>query len=197
MLPRFEKDICVGEAKSSKLPVGIIMSMPWKGESPGLLESNEKRGDWLREPTTCSSWMTIAGRLGALCRLEGDGGSLLCAVDVDDAKAESLRSSSSASSVLFRIDALGPGLVRGRRTLLSQPRAAGPFSEGVAAVAGGAHIEGAACALGAEVVATRALPESSAASSLMTTRGAASSHEAVPGNECGPGEMKGHEEAAR
>ena len=32
MLPRFEKDTCVGEVKSSKLPVGMTMSMPWKGD---------------------------------------------------------------------------------------------------------------------------------------------------------------------
>lgn len=195
MLPRFEKDIWAGEVKSSKLPVGITMSMPWKGDSPAPLESSE----WLRDPTTCSSWTTMAGRLGVLRRLVGDEGSLLLAVQFEDAKAESLRSSSSASiCVLLRADALGPGLVRGRRTLLSHPRVAGPFNEGFAAFEG-ASAEGERCALGSEVVATRTLPEvsvaSTAASSLIATRGAASSHEVVLGDDGGPREMKGCEEA--
>ena len=194
MLPRFEKEIWVGEVKSSKLPVGMTMSMPWKGDSPAPLESSE----WLRDPTTCSSWTTIAGRLGVRRRLVGDEGSLLFAVQFDDVRAESLRSSSSACiCVRRRADALGPGLVRGRRTLLSHPRVAGPFNEGVAAFEG-ASAEGKRCALGSEVVAVRALPEGSvapaAASSLIATRGAASSHEVVLGDDGGPREMKGRGE---
>jgi len=113
----------------------------------------------------------------------GEVGSLLFTVQLDDAKAESLRSSPSASTCVFlRAEALGPGLVRGRRTLGSHPRDTGPLSEGFAAFEGGAHWEGSCGALGSEVVAVRALPERSAAaaSSLMATRGAASSHEAAP-----------------
>lgn len=133
MLPRFEKEIWAGEVKSSKLPVGMTMSMPWKGGSLAPLESSE----WLRDPTTCSSWTTMAGRLGVRRRLVGVEGSLLFAVQFEDVRAESRRSSSSASiCVRRRADALGPGLVRGRRTLLSQPRVAGPFNEGFAAFEG-------------------------------------------------------------
>jgi hypothetical protein len=83
----------------------------------------------------------MAGRLGVLRRLVGEEGSLLLAVQLEDAKAESLRSSSSASCVLFRADALGPGEVRGRRTLLSHARVAGPFNEGFVAVESG-DVEG-------------------------------------------------------
>jgi hypothetical protein len=132
----------------------------------------------------------MAGRLGVLRRLVGEEGSLLVAVQLEDAKAESLRSSSSASSVLFRAEALGPGEVRGRRTLLSQPRVAGPFNAGLvglesagagARLGGGVEgAEGVGGALGADVVATRALPEVSAASSLIATRGTASSHQTGP-----------------
>ena len=45
ILPLFEKDSSAGEAKSSKLPVGIIMSMPWKGNSPVPFDSNEESDD--------------------------------------------------------------------------------------------------------------------------------------------------------
>jgi hypothetical protein len=84
----------------------------------------------------------MAGRLGVLRRLVGEEGSLLLAVQFDDAKAESLRSSSSANTwVLLKAEDLGPGLVRGRRTLLSHPRVAGAFNGGFAA-ASGAHVEG-------------------------------------------------------
>lgn len=65
----------------------------------------------------------MAGRLGVLRRLEGEGGSWPVPLSV--AKAESLRSSSE-NKVLLRALALGPGEVRGRRTLLSQPREVGP-----------------------------------------------------------------------
>jgi hypothetical protein len=41
MLPRFEKDTCVGEVKSSKLPVGMTMSMPWKGDWASPFASSE------------------------------------------------------------------------------------------------------------------------------------------------------------
>lgn len=45
-------------------------------------------------------------------------------VELEDAKAESLRSSSSHKRVLLNGEALGPGDVLGRRTPLSHPRAA-------------------------------------------------------------------------
>jgi hypothetical protein len=61
-----------------------------------------------------------------LRRLLGEGGSLL-AVPFDGAKAESLRSSSALRSVRFKEKARGPGEVRGRRTLLSHDRDAGPL----------------------------------------------------------------------
>jgi hypothetical protein len=145
----------------------------------------------------------MAGRLGVLRRLEGEEGALLLAGQLDDVRAESLRSSLSASICVRRsAEARGPGLVRGRRTLLSHPRAGG--SSGgfavvvVVVVVAGAHVAvavaGVCCALGSAVVATRALPERSAAaaaaSSLIATRGAASSHEVVLGDDGGPGEMK-------
>ena len=152
----------------------------------------------------------MAGRLGVLRRLEGEAGSLLLAGQLDDVRAESLRSSLSASICVRRsAEARGPGLVRGRRTLLSHPRAGG--SSGgfavvvvvVVIVVVGAHVAvavvvavasaGVCCALGSAAVATRALPERSAAaaaSSLIATRGAASSHEVVLGDDGGPGEMK-------
>jgi hypothetical protein len=63
----------------------------------------------------------MAGRLGVLRRLVGVEGSLL-EMQLDGAKAESRRSSSSHSCVRRSADALGPGEVRGRRTLLSHPR---------------------------------------------------------------------------
>lgn len=66
----------------------------------------------------------MAGRLGVLRRLVGVEGSLL-AVQCDDARAESLRTSPSDSSVLLKADDLEPGEVRGRRTLLSHERDAG------------------------------------------------------------------------
>ena len=153
----------------------------------------------------------MAGRLGVLRRLEGEAGSLLLAGQLDDVRAESLRSSLSASICVRRsAEARGPGLVRGRRTLLSHPRAGG--SSGgfavvvvvVVIVVVGAHVAvavavavasaGVCCALGSAAVAARALPERSAAaaaaSSLIATRGAASSHEVVLGDDGGPGEMK-------
>ena len=155
----------------------------------------------------------MAGRLGVLRRLEGEEGSLLLAGQLDDVRAESLRSSLSASTCVRRsAEARGPGLVRGRRTLLSHPRAgasSGGFAVVVVAVVvvvvvAGAHVAvavavaGVCCALGSAVVAARALPESSAAaaaaaaaaSSLIATRGAAGSHEVVFGDDGGPGEMK-------
>lgn len=74
----------------------------------------------------------MAGRLGVLRRLEGEAGSLLLAGQLDDVRAESLRSSLSASICVRRsAEARGPGLVRGRRTLLSHPRA-GALSGGSA-----------------------------------------------------------------
>jgi hypothetical protein len=41
MLPRLEKDTWVGEVKSSKLPVGMTMSMPWKRDSSPPFASSE------------------------------------------------------------------------------------------------------------------------------------------------------------
>ena len=152
----------------------------------------------------------MAGRLGVLRRLEGEAGSLLLAGQLDDVRAESLRSSLSASICVRRsAEARGPGLVRGRRTLLSHPRAGGSSGSFavvvvvIVAVVAGAHVAvavavavasaGGCCALGSAAVATMALPERSAAaaaSSLIATRGAASSHEVVLGDDGGPGEMK-------
>jgi hypothetical protein len=45
-------------------------------------------------------------------------------VELEDAKAESLRASSSHRKVLLNGEVLGPGDVLGRRTLLSHPRPA-------------------------------------------------------------------------
>jgi hypothetical protein len=70
----------------------------------------------------------MAGRLGVLRKLVGVEGSLL-AVQLDGASAESLRSSPSQRWVRRRADALGPGEVRGRRTLLSHARDAGLLEE--------------------------------------------------------------------
>ena len=78
----------------------------------------------------------MAGRLGVLRRLVGDEGSLLLAVQLDDAKAESLRSSSEDHSVRLKAIALGPGEVRGRRTLLSHARDAGLLDEVLVAMEG-------------------------------------------------------------
>lgn len=114
-------------------------------------------------PPSC--WTTIAGRagrLGVLCRLVGDGGSLL-AVPLDGAKAESLRSSSSVHGVRFREKARGPGDVRGRRTLLSHDRAAGPL---VDEVLGAFDLTGDS-ALEASDCSATAAPVASAASSLI------------------------------
>jgi hypothetical protein len=71
----------------------------------------------------------MAGRLGVLRRLRGDDDSLPVA-QFDDVSAESLRSSSSPSCVRRSAEDLGPGEVRGRRTLLSHDREAG-LGEGV------------------------------------------------------------------
>ena len=45
-------------------------------------------------------------------------------VELEDAKAESLRASSPDKRVLLKGEVLGPGDVLGRRTLLSHPRPA-------------------------------------------------------------------------
>lgn len=68
----------------------------------------------------------MAGRLGVLRRLVGVEGSW-AVVQFAGARAESLRS--SLSCVRRRAEALGPGEVRGRRTLLSQPRDVGLVGE--------------------------------------------------------------------
>ena len=105
----------------------------------------------------------MAGRLGVLRRLVGEGGSWLV-VQLDGARAESLRSSSSASSCVRRsADAFGPGEVRGRRTLLSHERDAGLLDVRLArcgCVSGG----------DVDVVSTVAGPDASASSSLMAVR---------------------------
>jgi hypothetical protein len=81
---------------------------------------------------------------------------------------------------------------------VSHPRVAGPFDKGFAAFEGASAVSE-WCALGSEVVAVRALPEASVASapasSLIATRGAASSHELLLGDDGGPREMKGRKEA--
>ena len=77
----------------------------------------------------------MAGRLGVLRRLVGDEGSLLV-VQLEDAKAESLRSSSEVHSVRLKALALGPGEVRGRRTLLSHAREEGLLDELLVALEG-------------------------------------------------------------
>lgn len=129
MLPRLEKDICASEEKSSKLPVGMYVSRPGNSASCSHVASSseQRRCDaWLLGPEERSSCTTIAGRLGVLRRLVGEGGSLVV-VPLEGAKAESLRSSSSFSSVRFKEKARGPGEVRGRRTLVSHDRDAGPL----------------------------------------------------------------------
>jgi hypothetical protein len=70
----------------------------------------------------------MAGRLGVRRKLVGVEGSLLD-VQLDGVSAESLRSSSSQCCVRRNAEALGPGEVRGRRTLLSHPRDAGLLVE--------------------------------------------------------------------
>lgn len=49
-------------------------------------------------------------------------------VELECAKAESLRKSSSANSERFNCEGFGPGEVLGRRTLLSHPRDGGVLS---------------------------------------------------------------------
>jgi hypothetical protein len=129
MLPRLEKDICASEEKSSKLPVGMYVSRPGNSPSSSNVASSTEqrcRGTWLLEPEERSSCTTIAGRLGVLRRLVGEGGSLVV-VPFEVARAESLRSSPSLSSVRFKEKARGPGEVRGRRTLVSHDRDARPL----------------------------------------------------------------------
>ena len=93
----------------------------------------------------------------------GDGGSLLV-VPLEGAKAESLRSSSSVSSVRFREKARGPGEVRGRLTLLSHDRTAGPL---VDEALGAFDVTGDSALGTSDCSTTAAAPEASAASSLI------------------------------
>ena len=76
----------------------------------------------------------MAGRLGVLRRLVGVEGALwvpgsVLAVELDEARAESRRASSSVSSDLF-MEALGPGDVRGLRTPESHARDEAACDEG-------------------------------------------------------------------
>ena len=98
----------------------MIQSMPEKDAS-----SSPRVSSALDEG---SPWTTIAGRLGVLRRLRGEGGSLMV-VPWEDAKAESLRSSSSPCGVRFNAEARGPGEVRGRRTFASHDREALAFGD--------------------------------------------------------------------
>ena len=130
----------------------------------------------------------MAGRLGVLRRLvgvDGDGASAWCvvvcwsvlAVEVRDAKAESLRTSSAVSNVLFTAgEALGAGDVLGRRTLLSHPRGEGAFDDGLA---GWEPDDDASscCPWAASSTDTRPSGAALAASSLMA-EGSRTSHEA-------------------
>lgn len=133
--------------------------------SRALSPSSERGYPRLLDPDGRASWTTMAGRLGVLRRLVGVEGSMVV-VQLEGARAESLRSSSSQCCVRRSADALGPGEVRGRRTLLSHPRVAGPAGAlGVAA----AGVAGAAAAGGfsAEEVSATGLSDAGAASSLM------------------------------
>jgi hypothetical protein len=69
MLPLLENETWLGDVRSSKAPVGIIVSMVWK------CVSNECCDVWLLERGVLSSWTVIAGRLGVLRKLEEDDGS--------------------------------------------------------------------------------------------------------------------------
>jgi hypothetical protein len=165
MLPRLEKDICASEERSSKLPVGMYVSRPEKLASSSHVAplSSECRCDArLWEPDGRSSCTTIAGRLGVLRRLLGEGGSLLV-VPFGGARAESLRSSSTLSSVRFRENARGPGEVRGRRTLLSHDRDAGPLVDEMLCTFDGTGDNG----VDVSDVSTAAWPEAFTASSLI------------------------------
>jgi hypothetical protein len=109
----------------------------------------------------------MAGRLGVLRKLVGVGGSLLVML-FDGARAESRRCSSSPRCVRRSAEALGPGLVRGRRELplLSHPRTVGVGGSG----GGGGFVVALdvadVCRFSAEVVS--AVSDTSTASSLMT-----------------------------
>jgi len=130
MLPRFEKDTWLSEVRSSRLPVGMMVSKPMKELlfSEALSRPSERGDPCLLDPGDRSSWTTIAGRLGVLRRLRGEEGSLLV-VQLEEVRAESLRSSSSHSCVRRSAEDFGPGEVRGRRTLLSHERDAGLLDE--------------------------------------------------------------------
>jgi hypothetical protein len=133
----------------------------------------------------------MAGRLGVLRRLFGEGGALavvlsVLAVEFDDAKAESRRASSADSSDFLYVDALGFGDVLGRRTLLSHPREEGALEEvlvalDVAGVSGFWSCEGgdSDCEVATVTSPSGVCP----ASSLMAFGVFASFHEDSLGNE--------------
>jgi len=177
MLPLLEKDICVSEERSSRLPVGMMVSRPSKAFvcSCGALSVSAERGDeWLVTPRECSSWTTIAGRLGVRDSVGGEGGSLVV-VPFDDVKAESLRSSSSERtrcSVLAKGEDLGPGEVRGRRTLLSQAREAGLLDDVVVVVVVVVAWDAGERSAAGAVSAVAARAEDVAGSSIMAASGA-------------------------
>lgn len=109
---------------------------------------------------------------------------LVLAVELECAKAESLRRSSSASSDLLLLllllllpnaGALGPGEVLGRRTLLSHPREAGALidddalgsEEGWCAATGPPLLGVAAVAAAASVVVAVAAASAASTAALM------------------------------
>lgn len=176
MLPRLEKDICVSEVKSSKLPVGIKVSMAaklWPSTSA------ERRDATLLEPGDCASWTTMEGRLGVLRRLVGDEGPLL-AGHCDDARAESLRSMSPARCVWVKAEARGPGEVRGRRTLLSHERDAGLVADALASSEDVGERSGGESSTTGEAVSA---PGERTGSSIMAASGAGVCHEIGPQTE--------------
>lgn len=154
MLPRLEKEMRASDEISSKLPVGMKQSRPGKASSGSSASSWGLAG--------CSPWTTIAGRLGVLRRLLGEGGSLVV-VPLDDVRAESLRSSSPGGGVRLRAEARGPGEVRGRRRLSSHDREGGPVAENALS---GLESTGAS-AFEASHGSSAAWPEGLTASSLM------------------------------
>jgi hypothetical protein len=136
----------------------------------------------------------MAGRLGVLRKLVGEEGAWcvfwsVLAVELQDAKAESLRDSSSVSCDCFNVEALGPGEVLGRRTLLSHARGAGVLEgEPVGFELAAVEVAGERCWswwVDSAVPLPSGVP---AASSLMALecRGA-SCHEVLVGDESGGG----------
>lgn len=184
MLPRFEKETCVGEVRSSRWPVGMTVSMGWKCWAgswawAGWTACNDVGGG-----TEGASWTTMAGRLGVLRMLVGvegafTGAGSVLAVELEDAKAESRRTSSSVSSVgLIAVLVRGAGDVLGRLTLLSHPRCCRCEVVVVAAVV--VVVVVVVVGVGVGVGVDGAAPGVRTASSLMVQEASGNSHRGFP-----------------